>query len=260
MSRQVALVSFFGTASLLMLACIPIYQVHGDTQEGLLAYFKCEEGGGKDLVDSSGEGNDADIKGDVEWVDGKYDKGVKFDGKSSYAEIAPGRLGPFDEATLAAWIKINKKPTAHSYNIAGMTTGPGQGFYLELYPVNLTAWQCGPNMNATVPYVATFGDWHHVAAVYSGDDIRIYIDGEMKTKAGGTALPKVTAMPFRIGGDHGELQEWGGSIDGIVDEVRLYDRALSDDDVKEAMNPDQGQAVTAAAKLLATWASIKNIH
>ena len=44
-------------------------QANGDIQEGLVAYFKFEEGKGKELSDSSGLGNDAEIKGDVDWVE-----------------------------------------------------------------------------------------------------------------------------------------------------------------------------------------------
>lgn len=245
-------------ATLILIFGNPIVgRVSGDTQEGLVAYFQFEEAKGKALNDSSGSGNDADIKGNVEWVEGKYDKGLKFDGKASYAEISPGTVGTFESVTMTAWIKLEKMPSTNSYNIVGMTSGAGAGIYLELYSVNLAAWQCGPNMNASVPYVATFGEWHHVAAVYTGQEIILYIDGEQKTKKQGTALPIVTAMPFRISGDHSEVNAWGGSLDGVIDEVRLYDHPLEADEIKETMEPDKGLAVTLAGKLSITWGKAK---
>jgi hypothetical protein len=234
-----------------------VVQVSGDVQEGLVAYFKFDEGKGKMLTDSSGLGNDADIKGNVDWVEGKYDKGLKFDGKASYAEISPGTVGTFESVTMTAWVKVEKMPSTNSYNICGMSSGAGMGFYLELYNVNLAAWQCGPNMNASLPYVATFSEWHHVAAVYTGQEIRLYIDGQEKAKKPGTALPIVTAMPFRISGDHSEVNTWGGSLDGVIDEVRLYNRALGADEIKEAMEPDKGTAVTPLGRLSTTWGKAK---
>ena len=115
-------------------------QVSGDIQEGLVAYFQFEEGNGDELDDSSGLGNNATISGDVEWVEGKYDKGMQFDGESSYVDIPPGTVGPFEAVTITAWVKLVKMPTTYSYNIAGMSTGPGSGLYVELYNVNLAAW------------------------------------------------------------------------------------------------------------------------
>ncbi|HID57548.1 TPA: LamG domain-containing protein [Candidatus Poribacteria bacterium] len=232
--------------------------VFGISEEGLVAYFKFDEGQGDTVKDKSGLGNDADIFGEVEWVDGVEGFGLKFNGEDSYAQVPPGLLGTFKEATVIAWVKIEKMPAVHSYNIAGMTTGPGGGWYLELYlNGNLTAWQCGPNMNATTKYPPDFDSWHCVAGVYTGDEIRIYVDREEKVKAGGTSLPNVSGMPFRISGDHPETALWGGSINGAVDEVKLYNRALDPDEIKEAMRPSPGQFVHLIGKIAMTWGAVK---
>jgi hypothetical protein len=53
------------------------------------------------------------------------------------------------------------------------------------------------------------------------------------------------------------LANWAGSIDGVVDEVRLYDRALEPDEVKDAMESAEGKAVTLAGKLSTTWGEAK---
>ena len=234
--------------------------VSGDIQEGLVAYFQFEEGNGNELDDSSGIGNNASISGDVEWVEGKYDKGMQFDGESSYADILPGTVGPFEAVTIAAWVKLATMPTTHSYNIAGMTTGPGSGFYVELYSVNLAAWQCQPNnTNASTPYPTTFDVWHHLVGVYNGAEIIIYIDGEQKAKGAGATLPDVTSLPFRISGNHSELDNWGGSIDGVIDEVRLYERALEPDEVKDAMESAEGKAVKPSDKLSTMWGEVKRV-
>ncbi len=202
MTRQRKTVRFLVLATLFAFSVLVIGHANGQIEEGLLAYFKFEEDGGKDLIDDSGLGNDAEIKGDVEWVDGKYEKGMQFDGESGLAEIPAGTVGPFEEITMAAWVKLEGMPTTFSYNIVGMTTGAGNGMYLEQHAVDLAAWQCGPNMNSSTPYPATFSEWHHVAAVYSGENITIYIDGEQKSQGAGTTLPNVGGSPFRISGNH----------------------------------------------------------
>ncbi len=232
-------------------------QVSSDVGEGLVAYFKFEEASGKDIIDASGLEHDGETVGDADRVEGQFGKGMQFDGEASHATVLAGTLGTFEAATMTAWVKVFEMPSVNSYNIVGMTTGAGSGFYLELYATSLAAWQCGPNMNASFPY--TFVDeWHHLAAVYTGSDILIYIDGEQKVKAVGTTLPNVNGMPLMISGNHAEAANFGGSLDGIVDEVRIYSRALEADEIKDTLEESGGMAVAPVDKLSITWAGVKS--
>ena len=258
MTRQRKPIRSLVLAMLFVFSVLVVGHANGQIEEGLLAYFKFEEGSGENLIDASGLGNDAEIRGGVEWVDGKYGRGLQFDGESGVAEIAAGTVGPFEELTMMAWLKLESLPDPNSFNIVGMTSGAGNGMYLEMYPTSLAAWQCGPNMNSSTAYPATFTEWHHVAGVYSGDDITIYIDGEQKSQGAGTTLPNIANTPFRISGDHPEANAWGGSINGAVDEVRLYNRALDADEIKDTMETAGGEAVTSKGKLSTTWAELKS--
>ena len=74
----------------------------------------------------------------------------------------------------------------------------------------------------------------------------------------GTTLPNVAGSPFRISGGHPETQAWGGSMDGVIDEVRLYNRALDADEIKDTMESADGEAVTSKGKLSTTWAELKS--
>ena len=248
--------------SLILLMIIVAFlfdSVSADITDGLIAYFKFEKDDKKSLMDSSGLNHHANIFGDVKWVEGKYGKGMQFDGKSSYADIPARTFDAFDAITITAWVKIMKMPSSHSYNIAGLTTGPGAGMYVELYAVNLAAWQCQPNnTNASFAYPANFNEWHHVGAIYDGSKILLYIDGEQKAQGGGAKLPSVTSYPFRISGDHTELAGWGGSLDGIIDEIRLYERALNANEMRASMEESGNKfLVTLKGKLTSTWAKIK---
>ena len=259
MTGQSKPIGFLVLAILFAFSVLVIGRANGQVvEEGLLAYFRFEEGDGEDLIDDSGLGNDAVIEGDVEWVEGKYENGMQFDGETGVAEIAAGAFDPFEEITMTAWLKLESIPPDFSYNIVGMTNGPGNGIYLEMYPGTLAAWQCGPNLNSSTPYGATFNEWHHVAGVYTGEKITIYIDGEQKSQGDGTTLPNVGGSPFRISGDHPAAVGHCGSIDGAIDEVRLYNRALDADEIKGTMASIGGEAVTSKDKLSITWGGLKN--
>lgn len=232
-------------------------QVSSDVEEGLVAYFKFEEASGRDIVDASGSEHDGETVGDADRVEGKFGKGMQFDGEASYATVPAGTLGTFEAATMTAWVKVFAMPSTNSYNIVGMTSGPGAGFYLELYNGTLAAWQCGPNLNASLAYTAV-DEWHHLAAVYTGTEILIYIDGVQRAKGAGTNLPDVNGMPLMISGNHAETDNFGGSLDGIVDEVRIYDRALEADEIEDTMEESTGGAAVAPVdKLSTTWAEVK---
>jgi hypothetical protein len=64
-------------------------------------------------------------------------------------------------------------------------------------------------------------------------------------------------MPLMISGDHAEAANFGGSLNGVVDEVRVYNRALDADEIKDAMEESGGMAVKPMDKLSITWADVK---
>ena len=74
--------------------------------------------------------------------------------------------------------------------------------------------------------------WSHLAATYDGTTIRLYVNGvEAGTAAGAGALPE-SANPLRIGGN----AVWGEYFKGRIDEVRIYNRALSAAEITADMN------------------------
>lgn len=227
--------------------------------DGLVLYLPLDEGSGDVARDASGNGNDAFIKGKVEWVDGKYGKGLKFDGKNSCAEIPSGFIVDLSATTLATWIKIDELPPAFSSLIIGVTDGPARGIYLELYPVDVSAWNCGPPPISARGRHPALNEWHHLAAVFTESEIRLYFDGEEKAKSPGKNLPNVSGMPFKISGDHPAKADFLGSLKGAVDEVVLYSRALETDEVKEIMEFFPG-AIMPKDKLAITWASLKALR
>jgi hypothetical protein len=73
--------------------------------------------------------------------------------------------------------------------------------------------------------------WSHLAATYDGTNLRFYVNGALiTTKATTGAMPN-TANPLRIGGN----AVWGEYFSGLIDEVRVYNRALTEAELKADM-------------------------
>jgi len=106
------------------------------------------------------------------------------------------------------------------------------------------------------PSAVKADEWAHICFWCDADSNtrKIYINGEEKVKDSGKSLYKGTAGDTMVG-------SWGGTgqkFNGIIDEVQVWDRALSEKEIGESMDYlIEGKAVDASGKLTTTWGSIK---
>jgi hypothetical protein len=256
---------------------------YADLADGLVAYWSFDSGTAKD---DSGNGNDGIIKGDPTPVAGQSGQALDFDGDGDGIDIASNSSLELPNAlTCAAWIYPrdiigNAAGNDHAGVCwKGNMIGWGANVYnwriATASAAGLTWGSCG---SGTEGYFATgncFVDgldtWYHVALVEDGSEGRAYVNGVVLTDADVTGgdmhrppapLDTWPDEPVRIGWSQG----YGGAIgpdtdsyfDGIIDEVVLYDRALSADEIAELMTEGMPTAaVRPAGKLVKTWAEIK---
>jgi len=202
----------------------------------LAAYWKFDEGSGTTAFDSSGNGNDGFFEGNPQWVAGKYGGALEFDG-DDYINCGNGdSLQIQDEITIAFWFQVDAfqntweafmakgdnsyrtsrgdgSGNATHMGISGTSTGGGNGWF-----------------NGTV--IVTDGQWHHMAAVYDGIDGKIYIDGVLDVTSPGTGQINISNYDFYIGENS---QATGRFLHGLLDDIRIYSRALSDSEILEVM-------------------------
>jgi hypothetical protein len=199
---------------------------------GLVGYWPMDEtsadtctGGSNDTCDASGNGNDG------AWTnatsgDGKFGAGVTFDGSGDYVEVvSPTGLPSGDVAkTLAMWFKISTCDSGATIGGFG-TNSSGENFQIEICESSIfrvLGW--GTDWSTSVsntPYID--GNWHHVAATYDGTTTILYLDGVSQDT---TTSYSWATNPVRVViGD--EIDKFGRAHTGEVDEMRIYDRALS---------------------------------
>jgi hypothetical protein len=225
----------------------------------LVLYLSLNEGSGNKVTDGSQYGNDGVING-AKWVDGKFGKALQFDGATTDVKIpASESLDLTDAYTLAAWINAGSTQTDWC-RIIDKGQDPTSGYVLLLSndrKVQTTAY--------TAVKCEVFGktpvndnNWHHVAGVYDSkkNSLFVYTDGvdetTMKMQPNSSA---VVLNKFNLHLGYTEAHD-GLRFNGIIDEVRIYNRALPAAEIKQMMEASS-LGVDALDKLTVTWGSLK---
>ena len=235
-----------------------------DYEKHLVGLWKFDEGSGKKAEDSSGNKLKGELEGGCEWVKGKFGKAIKFDGKTGFVAIEP-HANPTKEITVSIWVKsetpgwnnhgfIMSKRDAYIIhnNTGGVTVSfpicnggcwnqPGGWRDGEVGPKKITEWHM---------YTGTFdsktGEW------------KILIDGKIESELQINKQPIAAeeAKPLWIGRDNCCGARYG---DITVDEAMVFDKALSEDDLKPIFENgiDGAMSVDSIEKLAATWGNVK---
>jgi len=214
-----------------------VYHVAGDRA---LATWKMDECSGATVADASGGGNNGALVGGATFsTDTPSGKGCSADLVGNGRYINTGSNASFSDIstalTVTGWIKI---VTPHCYNWIfsndhDFLSGTNNGFALGTYCANQTIFRVrnGSAVQVAGPALTT-GLWHHMAGVYDGSTLKLYVDGkEVATSAysGG-----VTAYPASWNGAIGNLGNCPTcSPHGLlVDDVYIFSKALVATEVK----------------------------
>jgi len=200
----------------------------------LVAAYGFDEGSGTVVNDASGNGNNGTISGARWTTSGKYGNALTFNGTSALVTINnAASLQLTSGMTLEAWVYPSSVSSVwedviykanDNYFLEGTSPNSSRpaaggilgGFYLEVYgPTALTA-----------------NTWAHLAATYDGATIRLYVNGAQVASRAQTGAIATSTNPLQIGGD----SLYGGYFAGRIDEVRIYNRALSVAEIQSDMN------------------------
>jgi len=208
------------------------------SNEGLVGYWPLDEGSGNIAYDKSGNGNNGTLvnmeAGD--WVDGVSGKALSFDGVDEYISLPATQDFASATLTIAAWIKADNFATYRGLITIKEThftdylviRGNNSGFTLLIEDGNVV------KANTDTPALST-GQWIHVAFVQNGSGWKFYLDGELSTLTDETetyCTDHLTISDVRIG-----CSDWASKyFDGLIDEVLIYNRALSATEIKALYN------------------------
>jgi len=234
--------------------------------KGLVLYLPLDEGSGKVAKDVSGNGNNGALKGNAEWVDGKFGKAIHLNPVAGeYVEVPHSDSLDITKAiTLELWVQVNSLPNSHCAFISKATTDQtgsyilhisnDNGFYATLVIfIGVQGPWPPPAIGKT-----TLGEWHHFAGSYDGTELGVYIDGKLQAKANRSVVGDIdhSKDPVVIGRDNRANYLTSRNMDCIVDEVRIWSRVLSENEIKEAMK-GVSISVSPRGRLSSTWGEIK---
>jgi hypothetical protein len=217
------------------------------TDPNLVGWWTFDEGQGATAVDWSGHGNHGTLENSPTVVDGQYVQALAFEGSRVVIPVSDSLTAELFQGsfTLAGW--INPKRTGNTWqqifrsvaaNFNNDTLFLNNDGRLSWRGTVGGAWAGG--MCETAADVVPADQWTHFAVVGDGTNFRIYVDRALSQESAFQTTDGSNAT-YYIGGTAG-----GESYSGIVDDVRLYDKALTVDEILLAMRGDLTRAWNAS--------------
>ncbi len=255
--------------------------------DGLVSYwtFDRQDTADNTVIDVWGE-NDATIVGDPQVVAGQVKDALEFDGSDDYVNLT--NLGDFGSwmgtSTFEAWIKTSfKKDWTALFKVIDRDCSMGWGLDFNAsshfdqivfkkdtigrYMRHKLGKNGCKSTTSEIPVSIFDGKWHHIVHVNDtyvdkvGLELRekpLYIDGELHppglsiVTALDTFIPFMEAVYLGAGNNRGRAERF---FHGIIDEVRVYNRPLTHDEVRQ--NFEIGLSVEPTQKLLTVWGALK---
>ena len=230
--------------------------------EGLVLYWSFDDSTVKGQVVKDVLGKrDGSLEGNPKVSPGKFDQGLEFDGKSDFAKMDQIDLGDF---TVEAWFKALSAPGTWSRVFDFGKGGPGDFFVTPNHgrTGNDIGGGCHFSGGGRVDFGSgektKVGTWYHVALSFDkeGEGIKLYLNGEMKKH------DKFNKESFEDWGDgqnwYLAKANWGDPLfPGIIDELRIYSRALSAKEIRQNMDTAGLGVTDIDQKLVEIWGNLK---
>jgi len=199
----------------------------------LVAYWRLDEGTGDTVANAVGTEYNGRIIGGPTWARGKLGAALEFGNDGGYVEITDSNdFAVTRQITVSAWIKTDKivrrwqaivTKGDRSWRLQGSRNGYALEFSCSGLLIPENRW--GSLYGVTD---VNDGNWHHVAGVYDGEKIYLYIDGRVDSVKPASGGIRLDDRQVRIGDN---AQHPGRFWNGLIDDVRIYSYGMSPEEV-----------------------------
>lgn len=220
------------------------FKTAGSTPDShLVGYWKFDETSDATAFDSSGNSNTGTLTNGPVWTTGKAGNALQFDGVDDYVDTGNGASLQITGAiTLAGWVKLNSLSSDNAFFGRGQALGSnGNRGYFVSFTGSSTKKIYFDTYNTTTRDALFTGsnaindnNWHYVVATWDGtsgiNSKKIYLDGLLDAQKS-SSITEIGApnVNFRIGADSNQDLH----TNGLIDEVKVYNRALSISEIIE---------------------------
>jgi len=218
-----------------------------DPHPGLVGWWRFDEGTGTIASDSSGNANTGTING-ATWVDGEYEKALSFDGETSYVIIPDNSNLDFgtDDFTISFWFNPTSLTWSNILYKRADSNGVNAGYQIVVHNNRFYAIiGDGTNGVTVLSNSISAGVWQHCLLVVNhAGSAQFYVNG----LASGSPISMTSVgntnndIPLKIGGN-------SAYYTGILDEVRIYNRALPLTEIQAEFNGDPDFSANVLAKI-----------
>jgi hypothetical protein len=220
--------------SLMLLGMVLTSGANADISDGLIGWWMFDEGTGTTVADSSAAGHDGFfVDSTPEWVPGMYGTALKFDGTDKVEIPDHADFHLTNAISVALWMqpegeqassaKLFIKQKSGQYPYALQYDDTGQGLFATVY---------ASTRYDTAPHIPDFpGEWAHMCFTYDGSVLILYKDGEQVASVNTSGQLQQNSLSLSIGC----RLDFDQNFNGIIDDVRLFNRELSPEEVQEIM-------------------------
>ena len=226
---------------------------------GIVGQWLLDETSGTVAKDTSGNGNDGEIIGKANWVNGKFGKALELDGTSTGLKVAPGLA--LKNFTAVLWVNSGKDwgktrtelwCGSKTYGDAVLIRGDDRADWKK--GEAMLHWTDGAAWHAIGSGKLKSKTWYHLAGTFNGSTLKFYVDGKL-----------VGQKDSKIGA--GEKDTFIGChpnptnyFQGMIDEVAIFDDALGGVEISKIATDGFGGAtpVFPVDKLATKWSKIRS--
>ena len=206
----------------------------------LIAYWPLDKIIDGKVLDVTGNGHDGTVVGNLKPIEDANHKGLYFDGGASYVDCGSTGFDKINEQiTISAWIKIAKfdkwiqTMVAKDGNMWCLQRGWEDSYHSVNFNVEAENEEAVHAGGVTGLTDVDDDNWHHVAGVYDGQNLKVYIDGKLSNSVVANKRKlnklqnKLTIGENLLEGESAEDAKYSRSWHGEISQVAIFDKALT---------------------------------
>ena len=204
----------------------------GNLEAGIVAHWRLDG----NALDETGNHNGS-IGGIPNWTSGKFGSAIDMDGTTNYIRVSDSSELTLGTGTLAAWVNVRNLPENTSERLICHLSGfyyqgnakgyewvvEGEGYH------KLITYNGSLRTSVKSDNFVTYNDWYHLAVTWDGNLYKAYVDGSLSGSATMQTFNPGDPVQDLYIGSHYSVQYM---FDGLMDDVRIYDHALGEDELK----------------------------